>query len=312
MLMLKNKTILIFIIFLICAFSTKTGYSANVLRVAITEFKNTSGYSGEWHIGSGMADMLATALVKTNKFDVIERQQIAAAIKEQQLSETDLMEEGTAPQIGKLIGADVIIFGNVTEFGIKQSGVDLSYLPLPGIHGVRSHKQAVRVAVDVRLIDAETGRIIAAESAEAEHSSSNLGLATGIGAFDFGSRGFDETSAGKATRQAIDTLVKKIVAALYKPKIASVEGSSVTVTIGRNDDVAIGDIFKVVKETTPIIDPDTNRVLGYRKMEIGKIKITSTEPTYSEGILLEGEASVGDLVEKIEEAKPASKSRKKK
>ena len=53
-------------------------------RVAVMDFEDKTGHGG-WHIGSGMADMLTTALVKSGKFMVIERQQLAKIMQEQSL-----------------------------------------------------------------------------------------------------------------------------------------------------------------------------------------------------------------------------------
>ncbi|MCX7920207.1 MAG: hypothetical protein N3A72_11520 [bacterium] len=273
------------------------------LKVAVLDFRNTSGYGGPWHIGGGIADMLATALFKTNKFDVIERERIDLILKEQKFQQTDMVDESSAVEIGKLLGANVIITGNVTEFGVKRSGLDFDRFAPQGLRGLSVKTQTVRVALDARMIDVETGRLIAAESADASHSSGNIGIGIENTGLAFGDKGFDETSAGKATREAVNKMVQKIVASLYSAQVASVDGDEVIINIGKNDGVKIGDMFEIKSLGKPIIDPATGKVLGYKKSATGKIRIVSVEDTFATGTLIEGVAKERDVVEKIEKKK---------
>lgn len=248
----------------------------------------------------GFRICFATALFKSNKFDVIERERIGLVIQEQKFQQTDMVDENSAVKLGKLLGADVIVTGNVTEFGIKQSGLDFNRFAPHGLTGLNVHTQTVRVAMDARLIDVKTGKLIAAESADASHSSSNVGIGienTGMG---FGDQGFDETSAGKATRETVNKMVQKIVLSLYAPQVASVEGPEVVINIGKNDGVQPGDIFAVKASGKAIIDPATGKVLGTKKTTIGQIRIDSVEDTFATGTLIEGSANPKDFVEKIE------------
>lgn len=273
------------------------------LKVAILDFRNTSGYAGPWHIGGGVSDMLATALFKSNKFDVIERERIGLILKEQKFQQTDMVDEGSAVEIGKLLGANVIITGNVTEFGIKRSGLNFDRFAPRGLTGLSVKTQTVRVAMDARMIDVQTGKLIAAEEADASNSSSNIGIGvenTGLG---FGTQGFDQTSAGKATREAVNKMVQKISASLYSAQVASVDGNEVIINIGKNDGVKIGDMFEVKSMGKQIIDPATGKVLGYKKSSAGTIKITAVEDTFSTGMLMDGSAKEKDFVEKIEKRK---------
>jgi curli biogenesis system outer membrane secretion channel CsgG len=273
------------------------------MKLAILDFQNTSGYDGAWHIGGGISDMLATALFKSNKFDVIEREKIGLILKEQKFQQTDMVDANSAVEIGKLLGANVIVTGNVTEFGTKRSGLDFSRFAPQGLRGLSVKTQTVRVALDARLIDVETGKLLAAEEADASNSSSNVGIGvenTGIG---FGTQGFDETSAGKATREAVNKMVQKIVASLYSAQVASVDGTEVIINIGKKDGVKIGDMFEVKSMGKQIIDPATGKVLGNKKATAGTIRITAVEDTFSTGTLVDGAAREKDFVEKIEKRK---------
>lgn len=64
-----------------------------------------------------MADMLVTSLVKSGRYRVIERQEIEKIINEQQLGQSGMVTAQSAAKVSQLLGAEIAIIGNVTEFG---------------------------------------------------------------------------------------------------------------------------------------------------------------------------------------------------
>lgn len=151
-------------------------------------------------LGDGASDMMTTALVKTRKFDVIEREKLKSILKEQKLGETGLVDQSRAAQMGKLLGAQFVVVGSITEYGMsKQSG---------GVAGISGSKTIYRTSVDIRIIDATTGKIVYAENGNGEESSSSaniLGLAGG------GSEeAFNEKKANESLRKAIYDFCDKL------------------------------------------------------------------------------------------------------
>ena len=130
-------------------------------RVAVSRFEDRSG-GGYSHLGEGISDMLATALVKSGKFIVVERQDLEKIMQEQKLGESGLVTEQSAAKVGKLLGVDLLVIGSVSEFGTSQREIGAS-VPLFG--GSITQKNA-RAAIDLRLVNTTTGEIIAAEKEE--------------------------------------------------------------------------------------------------------------------------------------------------
>src|SRR3970040_899235 len=91
-------------------------------RVAIATFHDKTG-SGYHSLGEGVADMLATALVKTGKFNVLERQEIEKVIQEQQFGQSFMVTPESAPKVGQILGAELFVVGSVTEFGTKERSI---------------------------------------------------------------------------------------------------------------------------------------------------------------------------------------------
>jgi len=96
-------------------------------RVAVFAFEDKTDHRWHWWtgqpVGEGMADMLTTELVKSGKYQVIERQAIEKIMQEQQLGQTGMVTPQSAAQVGQLLGVELAIIGSVTEFGHKQSDV---------------------------------------------------------------------------------------------------------------------------------------------------------------------------------------------
>jgi TolB-like protein len=56
-------------------------------------------------------------LIDTKKFRVVERSQINKALSEQRFQQSGVIDERSATEIGKLLGADLIIIGSVVKIG---------------------------------------------------------------------------------------------------------------------------------------------------------------------------------------------------
>ena len=261
---MKNNLFKILVLLtIICAL----GFSSIKQTIAVLDFKNKSGYSGKWRIGSGIADVLTTELVKANLFKVIEREKLKSILKEQELGASGMVVEKMAPKLGKLLGCKYIITGSVNEYGRSKGGISL------GNFGVKS--QTARVACDFRVINTETGEIMFADSGKGKEMNAGVKLDRNI---KFGSKGFDSTLEGKATRKAIKDMIKKLKKK-YKSlnamqgKIIKVSGDKVYINLGKNDEIKKGKKFIIYRQGEALTDPDTGEVLDVEIEKIGKIEV---------------------------------------
>jgi curli biogenesis system outer membrane secretion channel CsgG len=293
------------------AFAAETG---GKMTVAVMDFKNTSSYDGEWMLGQGMADMLNTDLFKTGKFRVVEREKLNLIMQEKQLARDGEVNSKQAAALGKLIGADYIITGNVTEFGLSQGGFSGAGSSLGGggrrggglggFGGLGVKTQTARVVVDVRVVNAKTGELVAADEGEGKESTGSLTAGGGnwrdFGGISFGSAGFDSSLPGKATRKAINVLVERISNALYLPKVIDVTGKEVTINVGSASGIKKDMRMKVLGQGKDIKDPDSGEVIHKKGGTIGTIKIIDVQDKYSTGVIIDGEGSIeaGNQVEK--------------
>jgi curli biogenesis system outer membrane secretion channel CsgG len=83
------------------------------------------GYTGgEHHISSVLQELMITALLDkgAGQIRLFERKELEKVLGEQKLGSSGLVDESTAVQMGKLVGARYMITGKVTRFAYKKSG----------------------------------------------------------------------------------------------------------------------------------------------------------------------------------------------
>lgn len=243
-------------------------------RIAVVDFEDRSGWGH--NIGTGLADMLVTDLVKSGSFMVVERQELSKILEEQGLGMSGVVTPQSAAQVGKVLGVELMVMGSVSEFGEKKSGLGGSIGKLG--FGGKVTKRKARAVVDIRLVNTSTGEIILAEKAEGEDGSTGLDKIR-FEDVDFGNpTHWDNTILGKASRKAIDKCVKYIKKAMdkipWQGKIikANPDGT-VYMKPGSAGGVKLGMEFAVYSKGEELIDPDTGISLGSEESRIGKIKV---------------------------------------
>jgi len=269
-------------------------------RVAVFTFEDKTDNRYRWwdgrNPGDGMADMLTTALVKSGKYIIMERQEMSRLLQEQQMGQSGIVTEQSAAEVGKMLGVELAVVGAVTEFGHTKKDMGIK---IKGF-GIGTKSQTATVAVDVRLVNTSSGEIIAAESVRKEESSSGLSVDTPDGRFNNASQ-FDNSLVGKATRNAIDQIVRLIdqqsTSMPWEGKIIKVSGTTVYIKPGTDGGVKIGDSFAVYQAGEELIDPDTGLSLGSEEQRVGTIEVIQVlDKAAKASITMGGGFSVGDLV----------------
>ena len=277
---------------IVSAFSLLTLLSAPAVladgakpRVAILEFKNkASNYTWNWYdAGRGAQDMLVTELVKTGKYRVIEREQLAAIMREKGLSLSGDIDPKTAVKFGKMLGVEYLVAGAVTQLGTTNRGASV-----PGGFGLPSvsvHSQKAEAALDARAFSTTTGEIVWADTAQGETSDASVYVAgAGGGASDHG-------KVDKILRPVVQKLAESLGRANLATtgmggkgdasgivgKIANVDGGMLYLNVGSEGGVKEGDEFSVYRVGKQIKDPDTGEVLGADETKVGRVKITAVK-----------------------------------
>lgn len=194
--------------------------------VSITKFTNKApdhACRHDWfwwrdYLGSGFQEMLANELVSSGKVELLEREVIHDIYND----EHNLVnsEEDKSLKRGKFKKARFTIAGAVTEFEYCAErnatrvnvGAIASLLGATGVPsvGVGFGKATAKLAIDVRVIDTETGRVVKTIRAEGSAEDSRFALDTDY--VDYASR--EKTPMGRAVRDAIRKAGEQIVSSL--------------------------------------------------------------------------------------------------
>ena len=83
-------------------------------------------FQGPQRSGSQVASSLQALLIKKQQYSLIERNRLKQVLDEQNLGLTGVVDQNTAVQIGKVLGVDAMVFGEVTTFQIEpdEEGVE--------------------------------------------------------------------------------------------------------------------------------------------------------------------------------------------
>ena len=238
-------------------------YTGPKRRIGVVEFENKSAY-GQGRLGGAASDILVTELVKSGKFIVVERDRMSKIMEEQKLQTQGLIDSQTAVQIGQIMGLEAIVVGSVSQFGVKKEGSD--YLI------TQSKRQVAEVAVDLRLIDVQSGQVILADSGKGRAKTTKasfLGMGT--------KGGYDETLEGEALRAALVQFVDNAASQLNKKAwscmVADASGDELYLNAGQDSGLETGVKLDCYRQGAEIRDPRSNLVIGHREEYLGRAEV---------------------------------------
>jgi curli biogenesis system outer membrane secretion channel CsgG len=206
------------------AYSTRIEpYDGPRARIAVAAFEDKTAKGGG-EIGDGMATMLTTALVNSNRFLVLERDVLDDVLREQDLGASGRVRADTAAPVGEIEGAELLAIGAVTAFEPESIGIGGGVLGLGTLIGTAILHESnnnipiaaatyleSHIAIDVRVVDAATSRVLFTTSVEARGYDWGGGVVAEVGGgrsrlpLAFG--GFQKTATEAAVRKAIDLAV---------------------------------------------------------------------------------------------------------
>ncbi len=293
-------------------------------RVAIMDFDYGTVHSSvaalfgtDVDVGRGMTDLLVKHLVQDGTYSVVERRALDKILAEQNFSTSDRANPASAAQIGKLLGVDAIILGTITQFGGETNKTNVGGAGGGwggwGIGGVGHSKTKAIVTVDCRIVDIDTGEILAVADGHGESSRSSTNLlggggswhGFGAGAVDFGSKDFESTIIGEAVKAAMQQLSAGVIADADRLRIRTIsvqgqvayaQGDTVVLNVGAKAGLKAGDQLSIERVTQEIKDPATGKILRRMSTKIGEVQVTDVDADSAQCKILSGAGfRIGDL-----------------
>lgn len=271
-------------------------------RVVIVPFADSDTSRGMMYgsrVGPRISDQLISKLTALGKFEIIDQEHLNAVIQMQNQGYGDRFSQSSAVRLGKLLNADVLIFGQVDSISAttKTENKGNVFVQKQVETGV------VNLTVTARVIAVETGAIMAAPSASSEQtevlsqrSSSSLpiiGIANGTPTIPDYTMQWASKQVDKAIDDVSIQLSTKVSSSIVSlqvspvapsiPKFVGMEDGLVVINKGRNAGIKVGDRFSIVRPTdTGLQDPDSNQPI-IRKKKLCTMTVTIVEDTISSG-----------------------------
>src|SRR5580698_3112746 len=164
----------LFLTFLAVAEAQKKRVAVMNFDYATVSASVTQLFGSNQDIGKGIADLLVDKLVNDGVYSVIERKQLDKIIAEQNFSNSDRADPGSAAKIARILGVDAIIIGSITQFGRDDKKTNVGAGGIGGvtgrfgIGGVSKSSSTAVVQITGRMIDTSTAEILASSSAKGE------------------------------------------------------------------------------------------------------------------------------------------------
>lgn len=166
-------------------------------------------------IGDGIKDMMTTAMVESGCFNVGERESIDELNEELKL-------------IGKSVkvedAAEFLITGSVTQIDVEKDTTNIGWGLIPVIGSIGTTKEKATVAMDLRLVNVNTAKIMDSKKITSSTENRNWGVgglggssAAGIG-FAGGFSSLKGTNLEAVTRDAVFQATNYMVAQIKKAK----------------------------------------------------------------------------------------------
>lgn len=177
-------------------------------------------------VAGGLRDMMINALFNSRRFIVLERQNIDKIGWEQEFSHSASVGNKTRVPVGQIEGAELLLIGSLNTLDAKQSGGNIggvisSVISQMGYFGTPNAEQSTeadlswenaKAAMDVRLVDARTSRVVAATTVKGKATSMAVGASKtsytyNAGDLPVGFSAYQNTPVEDAFRKMVDAAV---------------------------------------------------------------------------------------------------------
>lgn len=271
-------------------------YSGIRHALGVTDFSNDAGWRGRWDLGRNLSIMLESALNDTDRFVLVDRNQLGNVIREQDLAASGrtAQAQGVA-QTGKIRPAKYIASGSITEVEHSASGKDGGI----GFGGIRigGKREEAQVTAIIKITDSTTGEIVAQERVIGRAGRTGLKIGIRRGGFSGDLGGFEKTPLGEAAQDVIDQAAEFIASEMedYPAEgnvIRVANNGQILINRGAEYGITTGQEMVMRTMGEEIIDPMTGAVLGVERGQVmGRLRVVRVEDKFSYCEVVEGEGN---------------------
>ena len=236
-------------------------------KVAIARFSNETKHGNSFlldknndRIGKQAMDILSARLTDTGKFLMFERADLNKIQAEQDIAKINT----------KMVGADYLIIGSVSEFGRStESEVGLFS---------RNKKQRAFATVNVRLVDVTTGQIVFSQEGSGEAlSEANRVFGVGVSA-GYNSK-LDDRALSAAISKLVSNLIENLLDTPWVTYILDQSDGQVIVSGGVSQGIKARDGLVVIKRGRQVLNQQTGMMIELPGTEVARLEVLSFSGT---------------------------------
>lgn len=206
-----------FLIPLLIVFCLFTHTSAAIVETSNIAIMDLGTHEGAvpfeiniFNAGKASSEYLIQRLFEVGKFNVMDRTLVEDKIRESSLNTTGLIDPDTAKKIGDILGVDYLVYGNVNDVTLSETGGSTD-----GV-GLDISKITVKAHIIVRVMEIETGKIIGAAKGEGKSRGSFIRIkGSPVAVLEIGRTKVTQDSVHNALQQAAFQTVDKLIKQLY-------------------------------------------------------------------------------------------------
>jgi len=228
-------------------------------KVVIAEFKNQTRF-GSRRLGNNLTDVITTELVKSNRFIVLEREDLDTVMQEINFSNT--LGQGQLASERKFQDADYVITGAITKYSVNTTGNK-------GI--VSSSKtQRAEISFDMKMINVRTGEVVLSDQGEGV-SDVEYGTTLGVGSTGGYDEGLEQEAFRAAAIDVMDNIIKTVDRTPWMANVAKISGNKLYINAGQKSNVEIGTKLGVYKQGQKI--EFNGKFLGFEENKVGEAEV---------------------------------------
>lgn len=151
-----------------------------------------------------ITDMFTTELGNAGIFNLLERERLDYLADEIRLGQSGLVDQSTAPQVGKLKGVQYTLTGSVTLYRYNAKGGAAGFRVIGGAAAAKT----AYVTLDIRIIDNTTGELVYVNSEQGSAKRELAGAAVAYRGFFVG--GGNASYGGILAAATRDAVIKHV------------------------------------------------------------------------------------------------------
>ncbi len=224
-----------------------------------------------------LRDQLLVKLSHSNRFQLLERQQMEQLLDEK-LFDAVSSDRDLAPYLAELADADFFVLGSVDRFDVALQTRKIPYVD----RMERDHYGLVEASL--RIVDVHDGKVVGAEKISIRELLPADEPVDSLTAYD---ALFDKMS---------EAMVTRLVQRIYPMKVLAVApGGTVYLNRGRDGGLNRGDRLGIYRPGQEMIDPDSGLSFGRMETKVAVVEIEEVEPFRSRAKIVEGGVQAGDI-----------------